>query len=96
MGVSADSIKGPVRGAVLSTLVILAATLLLVAVVASYFAERLAQRVRKLAVAADQISLGGLDEKIEPGSLDEIGDLAQAVDRMRFSLESAMRRMRRS
>ena len=96
LSINADSIKTPVRQAVLSTLIILAATLLLVGVVASYFAERLAQRVRKLATSADQISLGGLDEKIETGGLDEIGDLAQAVDRMRLSLESAMRRMRRS
>jgi HAMP domain-containing protein len=42
---------------------------------------------------ANQISRGDLDVSIEVTSQDEIGDLAEAIERMRTSLKLAMQRL---
>jgi len=44
---------------------------------------------------AERMSLGELDIKVDVSSKDEIGLLAQAVERMRISLNLAMSRLRR-
>jgi methyl-accepting chemotaxis protein len=49
----------------------------------------------KLTDAAERMSLGELNVKIDVGSRDEIGLLAQAVGRMQTSLQIAMRRLRK-
>lgn len=65
---------------------------------AAYFALRTSRRITKpileLVEAADQISLGKMDYEIKVGRNDEIGDLAQALERMRVSLTSALERLR--
>ena len=50
--------------------------------------------VRQLVQAADQISTGDLDAAMEVGSRDEIGELADSMERMRVSLKAAMDRLR--
>ena len=51
--------------------------------------------VRQLVEAADQISTGDLDATMDVSSRDEIGDLADSMERMRVSLKSAMGRLRK-
>ncbi|HWP34661.1 MAG TPA: HAMP domain-containing protein [Thermodesulfobacteriota bacterium] len=50
--------------------------------------------VLELARVADRISLGDLDAAIRVRSRDEIGTLAESIERMRTSLKAAIERMR--
>jgi signal transduction histidine kinase len=45
-----------------------------------------ARRIKRLERAADRISSGRFDEPIQDASLDELGELARAFDRMRLRL----------
>lgn len=76
-------------------LALLAATILLVIVIAWFSARSLVTPIMKLTDAAERMSLGDLNVKIEGGSRDEIGLLAQAIGRMQTSLQIAMRRLRK-
>ena len=93
--VSSNEIDGPARTNLFVTLAVLAVTLGLVALIASLVIQSLSRRIVDLAATADRISLGNLDERIQSNTKDEIGDLAASLERMRHSLESAMRRLRR-
>ncbi|GGL66509.1 HAMP domain-containing protein [Deinococcus aerolatus] len=63
------------------------------------FARRAARQITdpldRLLKAADAISMGNLSRPVTADRNDEIGDLAQALERMRQSLEAAMERLRR-
>lgn len=76
-------------------LALLAATVLLVVAIAWFSARALATPIMKLTDAAERMSLGELNVKIDVDSRDEIGLLAQAVGRMQTSLQIAMRRLRK-
>ncbi|MBX7223264.1 MAG: HAMP domain-containing protein [Blastocatellia bacterium] len=69
---------------------------LLVAIgVATVISKRLTQPIILLTEASNRISLGELDEAIAIGSTDEIGQLAESLERMRISLKQAIERLRR-
>ena len=51
--------------------------------------------VGQLVKVADQISTGDLDAAMEVNSRDEIGELADSMERMRISLKAAMERLRK-
>lgn len=57
--------------------------------------RRLIQPIEHLVKVADSISMGDLSQPVRAERNDEIGDLAEALERMRISLESAMSRLRR-
>jgi methyl-accepting chemotaxis protein len=76
-------------------LALLAATVLLAAACAWFSARALATPIMKLTDAAERMSLGDLNVKIDVQSRDEIGLLAQALSRMQTSLRMAMERLRR-
>jgi len=63
-------------------LIALAVSLLVGIVSATAFARR----VRRLERAADRIASGDFDEPVVDGGRDELGELAQAFDRMRLQL----------
>ncbi len=48
------------------------------------------QRIRKIAIVAEQVSVGNMDASFGRQNKDEIGDLAEAFNRMKYSLEIAM------
>lgn len=58
-------------------------------------AQRIVQPINRLVQAADAISMGDLRQSVTPEANDEVGDLAQALERMRLSLDAAMERLRR-
>ena len=67
-----------------------------VATVAAIMAimNRAMKPVVQLTASANQISLGeGLETPIEPATVDEIGRLARAIDRLRISMRAAMGRL---
>jgi methyl-accepting chemotaxis protein len=76
-------------------LALLAATLLLVIAIAWFSARSLVKPIMELTDAAERMSLGDLNVKVDVASRDEIGLLAQAIGRMQTSLQIAMRRLRK-
>ncbi|UQN06204.1 HAMP domain-containing protein [Deinococcus sp. QL22] len=69
--------------------------LALAAALAVRAARRVVQPIERLVAVADAISMGDLSRPVQADRNDEIGDLAQALERMRLSLEAAMDRLRR-
>jgi len=76
-------------------LILLASTVLLVLVIAWFSARAIVTPIRKLTDAAERMSLGEMNVKIDIKSKDEIGLLALAIGRMQISLRLAMDRLRR-
>jgi len=76
-------------------LILLAGTVLLVLIIAWFSARAIVTPIMKLTDAAERMSLGELNVKIDIKSKDEIGLLALAIGRMQTSLRLAMNRLRR-
>ena len=76
-------------------LILLASTIVLVLIIAWFSARAIVTPIMKLTDAAERMSLGELNVKIDVKSKDEIGLLALAVGRMQTSLRLAMNRLRR-
>jgi HAMP domain-containing protein len=79
-------------------LLVLMASLLglgLAGLFAARSARLVTEPIQRLVRAADAISMGDLSRPVQAARNDEIGDLAQALERMRLSLEAAMERLRR-
>lgn len=76
-------------------LILLAGTILLVLIISWFSARAIVSPIMKLTDAAERMSLGELNVKIDIKSKDEIGLLAQAIGRMQTSLRLAMNRLRR-
>lgn len=71
----------------------LAITFFVVSFVALMTARALVRPIVQLTEAADRMSMGDLDVKIDIRARDEIGMLAQAFGRMQISLRQAMQRL---
>ncbi|WP_309571410.1 HAMP domain-containing protein [Deinococcus sp.] len=82
-----------------NTILLVIVTSLFSLAIASYLANRAAraivQPIEQLVKSADAISMGDLSRSVSLERNDEIGDLSQALERMRLSLESALERLRR-
>jgi methyl-accepting chemotaxis protein len=74
---------------------LLAITVLLVIAFSWFSARSLVTPIMKLTDAAERMSLGELNVKIDVDSGDEIGLLAQAIGRMQTRLRMAMQRLRK-
>lgn len=74
-------------------------TSLLLLGLAAVWARRAAQAllgpIQRLVKSADAISEGDLTKPVHAEANDEVGDLAEALERMRLSLSAAMDRLRR-
>jgi methyl-accepting chemotaxis protein len=77
------------------TYTLLAATILVVALVAWLAGRALVQPIKRLTEAADRISVGDLDVEIEIDSRDEIAALGEAISRMKDSIRLSLERLRR-
>jgi methyl-accepting chemotaxis protein len=74
---------------------LLGCTIAVVIIFSWLMARAITTPIRKLTDAAERMSLGELNVRIDIKSKDEIGLLAQAVGRMQTSLRLAMNRLRR-
>jgi methyl-accepting chemotaxis protein len=74
---------------------LLAITVLFAATIAWFAARSIVKPILRLTDAAERMSLGDMNVKIDVRSRDEIGLLAQAVARMQTSLRMAMERLRK-
>jgi HAMP domain-containing protein len=95
LALDARTIGEPAARSINITLIVLGITLALVSAIASYFANAISKRMLNLANLADKVSMGDLEQPISAASKDEIGDLAQALERMRISLRAAVTRISR-
>ena len=76
-------------------ILLLAATVVIVSLIAWISARAIVTPITKLTDVAERMSLGDLNMQINVPSKDEIGLLAQAIKRMQTSLRLAMERLRR-
>ena len=77
------------------TLAILGVTILLIGIIVFVYAHRLTRKIRSLTDVAERISIGDMSIEIDTKSRDEIGDLAEAIDRMQDSIRLSIERLRR-
>jgi HAMP domain-containing protein len=64
----------------------LGAALLLIGIIVIVYANRLTGKIESLTDVANRMSAGDLEMEIEMKSRDEIGELAQAIARMRDNI----------
>lgn len=76
-------------------LLILGCTLVLVGAVVSLYGHALTRKIRTLTDVAERISVGELEAEIPVRSGDEIGALAEAIERMQESIRLSIERLRR-
>ena len=95
VGVPTAQASANLRNTLLLVLGVSLLALGLAALLARRAAQRVAAPIERLVKVADAISMGDLTEPVKAESNDEIGDLAQALERMRQSLDAAMERLRR-
>jgi HAMP domain-containing protein len=91
-GLDQAVIDAQVNQQALTTLALLGAVVLIVLGAASFIANQITTRLVSLSSAADRISLGELEESIPANAKDEIGDLAESIERMRVSLRMLLKR----
>ncbi len=95
VGVPGDAALAQLRNTLLLVLGVALLAFMLASLLAARTARRVVEPIERLVRAADAISMGDLDRPVTVERNDEIGDLAQALERMRLSLEAAMGRLRR-
>jgi HAMP domain-containing protein len=90
---------GEIQRAQSSLRLIMIGFTVIAAVIGTWLAVRITRSVTvpvgKLVKAADQISVGDLDAVMEVHSQDEIGELADSLERMRVSMKAAIERLRK-
>lgn len=94
VGVSMERIEARKKTLLLSLVGIFGAFALVTVVVIFFVVQRAMRPVAALTAAAEGISMGdGLDTPIRSDSVDEIGQLTKAVERLRVSMKAAMSRL---
>ncbi|MFL5300718.1 MAG: cache domain-containing protein [Anaeromyxobacteraceae bacterium] len=95
VGVQQDEAElfGPLRQSVGFGVLLLAGAMVLVALVAAILSRRMVRPIVALTEAADRMSMGELDQPIDCRHVDELGDLARSLERVRKSMKSAMDRL---
>jgi HAMP domain-containing protein len=78
-----------------TVMAIIAATALLVAIIAFIYGNKLSSKIKNMTDVADRISVGDMDVEITNAGKDELGDLAQAISRMQDSIRLSIERLRR-
>lgn len=74
---------------------LLVATLIIVGLIVSTYAQLLTRKIRQLTQVAERISVGDLEAEITVKGRDEIGELRDAISRMQDSVRLSIERLRR-
>jgi HAMP domain-containing protein/DNA-directed RNA polymerase subunit RPC12/RpoP len=85
-----EALSGKAR---IIVLVMLGAALLLIGIIVLVYANRLTGKIESLTDVVDRISAGDLEMEIEMKSRDELGELAQAIARMRDNIRLYIERL---
>jgi HAMP domain-containing protein len=91
-----DTVDNEIRNAILPIMGLTASALIAVACFSFLITQRMIRRIRQLNEVAAKVSLGDLSRPVGIESNDEIGDLAQSLERLRSSLQAAMVRLKRA
>jgi HAMP domain-containing protein len=89
-----DELLAPLKETLTLGLALLIGAAVFVALVARFAAKMLTKPIVELTEAADQMSVGALGVPITSTRHDELGQLAEALDRVRKSMAAAMSRLR--
>lgn len=95
VAIKEDWFTAIVRRVQLTILIVTLVALVLAVGGAVFGAQRMTRPIVELTEAANRISLGELDAPIAVQAQDEIGTLAESLDRMRISLKQAIERLRK-
>ena len=95
VAVWAESLKPWVKQAVLPLVGLLVGALAAGLVLAVFLTRGIVRRAQRLREVVDRISMGDLESPVGLESDDEIGDIANSVERMRASLKAAIARLSR-
>ena len=95
VGLFTEDVEKAVQKSLMPLLVFLGVIAVLGSLSFLLVARTISTPIRSLTLAAEKISLGEIDLPIEVKSGGEIGDLAASLERMRFSIKAAMKRLRR-
>ncbi len=74
---------------------VLAVGIVIMILAALYLSNKLTKQLLYLTTSADKISMGDLESIVKVDAKDEIGDLANAIERLRESLKAAIERLKR-
>lgn len=92
LGLDKNYVTRQVMINIIPTIIIALLVAAFLAAFAVAFANRITDRIQRLSNQVNEISMGQLDQPIEDNEQDEIGVMAQSVERMRVSLETLMQR----
>jgi HAMP domain-containing protein len=90
-----EAVRARFHRTYLSVLGTLAILLLWVSTSLFLVTRRITRSISQMVAQAEAISLGNFDTTLNVRRGDELGELARALDRMRFSLKAALERLRR-
>jgi methyl-accepting chemotaxis protein len=88
-----EEVFEPLRRTLTVGLALLAAAALLVAFIARFSSTRLTRPILEMTRVADQMSLGELEQPVVSSRSDEVGLLAESLERLRKSMRAALRRL---
>lgn len=88
-----EELFAPLRQTLTLSLALLAGAAVLVALIARFFSRVLTRPILRMTWAADRMSLGELERPIAFHGKDELGLLAQSLERLRKSMRAAMERL---
>jgi two-component system, cell cycle sensor histidine kinase and response regulator CckA len=95
VGIWGDAVEGEIRAAILPLLGLIGVVLVAGVALALFVAGGISRPIRRLTRSAETMSRGDLETPVAIHSRDEIGELADSLERMRASLKAAMARLRR-
>ncbi len=95
VGMSRKYMDDIIRSTVILIGGVLAVTIVLGIIVSLYLSNKLTKQLLYLTDSADKISMGDLESIVRIDSTDEIGELANAIERLRESLKAAIDRLKR-
>src|SRR6266496_2249423 len=88
-----DEVLAPLRQTLALGLAVLAAAAIVVALIARSASRMLIRPIVEMTRAANRMSLGELDQPIASSRHDELGLLAQSLERLRKSMRAAFKRL---
>jgi methyl-accepting chemotaxis protein len=89
----ADEVYAPLRSTLLVGFALLVGAVVMVVLIAFFSTRMLIQPIVEMTQAADRMSMGELDERIVSSRTDELGMLAQSLERLRKSMKAAFSRL---
>ncbi|NNG01474.1 MAG: HAMP domain-containing protein [Desulfobacteraceae bacterium] len=78
-----------------NVIIALLASFVLISGIVTFYGYRLTKKIRRVTEVADRISTGELDAELDIQSNDEIGDLSEAITRMKDSIRMSIQRLKK-